>query len=706
MSQQDLYGLGYSNKNKKFKFVLSSTDYGRLEQHYSPVGWADSELTFTRDDTYKSVIESYSTNELTFVKDAREYIQTAYEARGIDYEITIRIKILQNSTFQYVDYFVGRLDLSTYKIDSTGVTAEVIPTGFQNTVLNRDSIEVDLFNTKFIGGGENSMEQISGMPTTLKLPPYSALQDSDWGISGIREKSSTYNHYVPMDLNASEFDVSQNQEFDLTVPFFVSSQDINVNVSAQISLSLISLGLPAKFTYQAVLRKNGTPVNSYYFENPGEVSQFDIDFTIDEDLELLVNDELSLTATTTTNKDTYLISYENSALSMSAEIGVTLGTVTVASFLAFEWTARVIQLISGNADPLESEELGRTDSSPVSYVSDGDSSLTNMTNGRLIREFPESQVTLNGSLKGTFKTLNGIKNIGLGFENDKVRIEKESYFFDISDNPSYPTESQKYQVNQILDVSSFVTDEIIEKEVLPDWYANEAKSGYSKFEYETIQGLKEFNTKSNYAIPIKAVKSTLDLTSDFRADTQGVNKQREKPYSDNSTEDVNGDNNVFLFDSKRDAPWTAKTNEDFDFVGGGIDPEQNYNLDFTPRRNLERHGNRFSSMQIDIGKEIQWMQSDKNTKLVTQKTGEDAKPENGDIVIGSLDVGYWIPEAYIFQAPVDETSIASIQANPRGVIKVGTDKYGWILQVQTNGDNKKGEFRLLRVDLNNVKVVV
>jgi hypothetical protein len=110
-------------------------------------------------------------------------------------------------------------------------------------------------------------------------------------------------------------------------------------------------------------------------------------------------------------------------------------------------------------------------------------------------------------------------------------------------------------------------------------------------------------------------------------------------------------------------------------------------------------------MRLQDGAEIQWLKSDKNTKLSTQRTGETTlKAENGDITIGTLTPGYWIPEAYIFQAPVNEAVISAIQANPRGVIKIGVDKYGWILEVQTNNEDKKGEFKLLRVDLANVQI--
>ena len=123
-------------------------------------------------------------------------------------------------------------------------------------------------------------------------------------------------------------------------------------------------------------------------------------------------------------------------------------------------------------------------------------------------------------------------------------------------------------------------------------------------------------------------------------------------------------------------------------------------------REIQCH-ERWEAHREAIEDEIQWLKSDKNTKLITQKTGEtETKAENGDITVDNLTKGYWIPEAYIFEGPVDETTIAAIQANPRGVIKVAKDKYGWILEVQTNNENNKGQFKLLRTDLNNVKIEV
>lgn len=712
-TQEHIAGLGKSNTPKLFKYILSSTDYGTLTLTNVPQGWDDAELTFIRDTRYKGVLTEFSTNELNFPKEGRDYIQTAYEAKGIDYDITVRIELFSNSGFTYNPYFTGKIDLSTYKINSTGVPIKIIATGFQNAILNREKLNVDLLNTKFIGGGEGSMAQITGMPTTLRLPAYSAQQQTDWLFNAqVDDIATTYIHFLPMTINSDEFPAGQATEQTLegTTPFFTSDDARITTLKGNIIVAMDVNGeSDANLTISIDLKKNSTIIQTYSDTHFG--SSITFEFAVDEAISLVNLDELSFQGVATHDGEEVELTYITSGVTLSEDIGESLLGVDLESFAEFEFFARILQLISGEVDPLESEFLGRTDSNPTSYGSDGDGSLMCKTKGRLIREFPIDQETFNANLSDAFDTINGLQNIGLGFEVrsgvNKVVIEKEAYFFGISDNPDFPaTDTRPYVVNQVLDFSDVVTNEILEKEVLPDWYANEIESGYSKFEYEIVQGLKEFNTKSSYATPIKSVKNKLDLTAKYRYDTQGVNKLREKPFSTDSTEDVNGDNEVFGFDVKRLGVFTAKTDEDFTLVTGGIDPEQSYNLNFTPRRNLEKHGNRIRSMRLALGDEIQFLETDKNSKLITQKSGEDAKAESGDLVVQDLTKGYWIPEAYIFEAPVDEATVAAIQANPYGVHKVGTDQYGWNLDVQTNNENNKGQFRLLRVDLNNVKVIV
>ena len=711
--QQHIAGKGNSNTPKTFKYVLSSSHpLGVLELKHVPQGWEGAELTFIRDPKYKGVLTTFSTSELTFIKEGRNYIQTVYENGGIDFDITVRIFLYSDSEMKYNSYFTGKIDLSTYDINDIGVSCEIIPTGFQNSILNRADMKVDLLNTKFIGGGEGSMAQLANVPQTLQFGAYVVSQDADWFIQGEEEDVATiFQHYLPMQVNSTDFAAgsAQAQTFGGTAPFFTSDdvRDINLKGSIQVEIVDNAASDPINIDINIKLYKNEIVLQTYVDSDVGITALFQFD--VDEDISLIDTDELSFRGTVTHNGEEVSVGYFNDSVTISEDIGASLEGVAVESFPIFEYTARILQLTSGEVDPLDSTLLGRVDSLPVSYPEKGDGAFVIMTKGQWIRQFPLEEggtiiQTLNGSLNDIFKDINARENAGLGFEDrsgtEKVIIEKEAYFFDIEDNPNFPaTDDRPYVTNQILDLSDVVTDEKISKQVLPEWYANEIESGYSDFEYEFIQGLKEFNTKSSYATPIKSVKNKLDLTSPIRYDTQGANKLRAKPYDGFATEDVNGDNDVFGFDSKKLGVFVVKTNEDFSLVTGGIDPEQSYNLKYTPRRNGERHGNRYKSMRLAVTDEIQFLKTDKNNRLITQlSTESDPKAENGDLLVDDLTDGYWLPESYTFEAPVNETVIAAIQDNPYGVIKIANDKFGWILEVQTNSENNKGQFKLLRVN--------
>jgi len=708
-TQQEIAGLGHSNTYKKFRYTLLTKDDDPLTLTHAPDGWKSGELTFIRDSFYKGVMESFSTNSLEFVKEARDFIKTAYERGGIDYEITIYIDILVNSTFKYQRYFTGKLDLSTYKIDSIKVSCEIIPTGFQNVVINRDDVEVNLLSDKFIGGGEGSMEQITSMPAKVTIPFYASTINGSWDGTYRSLSILPTGHYVPFSLSFTEFNEGEcdSQEVDSTTKLFTASQDRTLVIYGNVNLELMSNNGVADFSIIMRLMKNGIALYSFTDSYTG-VEEASSTLEVDKTITVEDGDELYFTMEIISSTVDYGLYYNNNTMSFLEQIGDILPAIDVYSFYIYEAFCRALQLISGKSSPFYSELLGRVDSSPDVYVEDGDSSLVVITKGLLIREFNIDNASIIVTLKDLFTSINGINNIGLGFESGKVRVEKESYFYDITENPNYPTESQRYLTTQIIDISEHLNSEMISKEVLTDYYANKIESGYNNFEYENHDGLKEFNTKSIYSTPIKSVKSTLSIISQYRCDTQGVNKLREKAFSDEPNEDVRGDNDVFIFDVKRggEFDFIVKTDEDFEIVSGGIDPSQSYNLNFTPRRNLERHGNRIRGMQLADGDEIQWISSGKNTKLITKKSTESIKYENGDILINDLDKSYWKPEAYLFDAPINESIISAIQSNSRGVIKIGENKYGWILEVQTNNDEKKGQFKLLRVDLNNVKITV
>jgi hypothetical protein len=291
--------------------------------------------------------------------------------------------------------------------------------------------------------------------------------------------------------------------------------------------------------------------------------------------------------------------------------------------------------------------------------------------------------------------MDAIFNIGLGVEviagEEKVRVESYDYFFDDG---------------IIIDYSSRVDPDKIVTEVYPELIYNRVKVGFDKFDYEESQGLLEFNTNSEYSTIISNLDNLLDLICGFRADTRGITNQRQAA---GSSEDAKGDDDLFIFATERNgADFDVLTNQDYDLVSGGFDAEQSFNLDYSPARNIRRHGSSIrAALELYTTSKLKWMYNEKNSSLITRKTTElDNIVEKADILISSLDGSRWIPEKHTVDVPFTLDDLNRVENNPRGIIKLAEDVYGWILQLVSKSDERTAELTLLRVNTDVVTPVV
>jgi hypothetical protein len=184
----------------------------------------------------------------------------------------------------------------------------------------------------------------------------------------------------------------------------------------------------------------------------------------------------------------------------------------------------------------------------------------------------------------------------------------------------------------------------------------------------------------------------------------GINKLRQLGITDNPTEDVSGDEDNFVLKSVRyGADWLVETDEAFGSVTGGVDANQSYNLQYSPARNVRRHGmNIRAGLEKNLGTFLKFLSKEKNTKLVTELAGEDSLSENASFQISTLDDPLWVPEAYVCKVPLDATDLATIEANLKGLIKLSSTKYGWILKISPDPDDRIAELKLLRANLDYV----
>jgi hypothetical protein len=255
----------------------------------------------------------------------------------------------------------------------------------------------------------------------------------------------------------------------------------------------------------------------------------------------------------------------------------------------------------------------------------------------------------------------------------------------------------------------------IEEGVYPELIWNQVSIGYDKFENtDSMDGLFEFNTKITYGDIIKSVKREYSKVSPYRADDTGIMLARAKPKATYPEEEVSTDEDNFLLKVVRDgANIQVEEDDNFDSITGTVNDLQVYNVEYSPARNLRRHGWVLRGcLEPYSASSLIYTKQEKNSRLVSDKAGEDPITEAADVLVSGLTAPQWEATKYTFKTPITQTQIGVIdtgttggQMNRYGVIKFreNTDdtwKYGWILSLKIKDDGIKtvADFELLKVD--------
>lgn len=706
----DLVTANTGKKDRLFKYELSNSVYGVLELQFAPDGWKSGELTYTRDEVYGGVFRRYSTNELLFVKDARDYLQSVYEAQGISAACSFTVSILNKSNFEYAEYFTGLIDFTTYRIEEVGVRVSVIDDSFTEKFKSRDEIALNILDDTGIDGGVFPAIAIKDLQLKQKTQYITASYDDSGTLSTVYVPASPPTlpgprlYIIPqMRRVAAELEESVVEPGPVVYPindaaaFLVEAkEDYNLLLSGSLSLTLVrptagQIVLIAElWTNQSGSWAKVTNLDAQaklVYTTPASFN-FDLSWT-DEAYTLPAGASVALLivagtgpVTSVTVNDFSFVCYRKRDLQQTI----------VTAVPAYEAFWKLAQKITGNSAPIRSDLFGRTDT-PNFYPVDGE--VPFITRGGLVRKTAADPGTLAISFRDLFHAMHKIYRIGVGVEvsaGKKLRIEAEDYFYDST---------------VVLDLSDRVREEALTKEVMPDLHYNEIKSGYSAYDYASSGGLLEYNTRSIYSTSINNLKRSLDLIGPFRADTSGLDKIR-VAVANGEVGNTEGDKDIWLIDARKDGTaYTARrgfTADGFALVSGGLGAEEGFNLRFTPKRNLLRWGRHIKAgLSKYLGTYLRWQTSERFTGLVTRLTTEVTPvTESADQLVKLLDPNRFYPEKYIFEAPLYWADIQAIEAKPTGLIKIGDNKYGWILSVQTNSRERKAQFELLRA---NIRVV-
>lgn len=720
--QTDLLSYNENADNKPYKFVVVGSGGSGLNKYrlkHAPDGWKD-EITYERNAKYKGLSRTYASNELKFPKDGRGHIQSIYEANGISAQAQLYIYKWDNQNFEYIIHFIGKIDFSTYKVDELFVSVQVLDNSFTERVKNRENVEVNLLDNTTIDGA--TMPVFAAANKTFAFPEQLLSAQTNWdSISYIITRNNNTDNPVEetllVSMGYSQIDGAATQIAGTKAPswdYFFDGDSSNIEVQLYCKVTgriKVTTGSGGAWAFNVIAKGDdnlpvsgtgliGATING----TDGEEKEFNLEatiawFTLTANRKMRLDFYVSVGSWAATNS--IVLEIDTMEFLMLKEV-TDLSALQVTGLPYYEAFLRTIQKITNQSDCFYSDFFGRTDSEIITYLSDGQ--LGHMTKGGLMRGLDDYfDVNFSVKLEDLFASLSALFNLGLGVEDfsgrKRVRVERLSYFFDDA---------------VILDLSARISESEIGKEVLPEWHYAQIKCGFKKYEYELKSAIFEYNCKQTYATVIDSLSSannTLDIIAPYRADTNGIVVSREAHLDTidrgKNGEDIKGDDDIFLVDTVRDSligcNFRARTDEDFILLSGNIDSDQYYNYFYTPKRCMLRHGmNIRAGLEKSLNTYLKFQAVDKTVSLSTQLTAEaSAVIEGTDERINDLTEPLWWPEAYTIECPLYTADIILINASPYGLIKLADEKYGWILEIKTN-ENDKAQIKLLRANLDYV----
>lgn len=699
--------------NKQWIYVLKSDSFETIQLQYAPSGWNEQRVSIKRSPSYFGLTRSVSTS-LRFFKDGKDFIQNVYERKGTEHEIYIGIyQYNPKPVDKFLLFFEGIIDLSTYTFNANDegqfIEVDVNESSLARKLMSRDDIKVDLSRTTSIEG----VELGSNQRITAQLHEREILLNGNYILDQNATNIIAYRSDIDTEVRGVSIPIvleDSNIENLLTNPYgdvltnsslFYNKVDTDYKVNVKGKLTGYLHNGPSNIsgTRKIVIREYTNDAltswnESVLFTVTGNYAD-QVNFDLDIDATLYIEAGSYISFIIYSDQPDYYEAFFSEA-SINIEQIIFNDATNSSGYLVHECAERICEVIADKPNVLKSNVFGRND---IGYDSDGDYAYQLIIDGKGIRNIPNSSPSV--SLKDFFDSLNSQRNLGLGIEyggsgNDFVRIEDKAYFFS----------------GEI--IATIYNAKNLKKEVAREWIYNEVEVGYTKAEYEEVNGLEEYNNKFNWSDSIHTIKNKLNLVSKIRADGYGIEFARRKQYSDFPTEDTKYDNENFIIVLRKenDQYFSAK-NENYTTVENIFSPETAYNLDITPGRMLRNNGDIIrAGLWHLLDQPLVFSYAEQKQNLRSQRIDGELIEENDDIDVNTLKQSRWIPEIYSYESVLTRELLSAITKNPRGIVKFSPETpakttdfyYGWILDIDALPENQSATFQLLRVNIANPDV--
>jgi len=718
-----------------------------------PIGFAESDLEFSRNDTYFGIGPVFS-NNLTFVKNGAEYITFVKNTYGINKDILITKEVQNDQTDVWELSFSGFLDLSTYTYENGKVNCKINSGGLEKLLKARESEQVEIDRTLSIDG----VAITKAIPEiTVNLKGKAIQFTSDWAST-----ITSPDNYCQLG-DRSRVGSTGAFSSGIVFPIVNNTEDkdqailYGSNVAQRDHSSGVTRGTEGQMFYANVDKKHDLKVTidfSFFMDLKREfVDWMDMDifvakFTDGEAYNM--GSKVSIfsiygknTFPGYNNKTSPRIKHEGN---YTLEIGESIGLIAELRYDlkdrdgADAYIELKLAQIEGTMNVVENSVVGESQMTAYLYkdllnqlvkISTNDNNgfisnylenkLFGVSHGFFIRGFKkyiDSPVVgfsglfsglagfgqfqtlkpdpyfkpLTTSFKDAFNSLDSIEPAGMGIE---IRNGKENVV----------VENIDYFFNQNITIRlGQVTN--LKRSVATEFYYSSLFFGSEKGgEYEEANGLDEFNTQTTYTTCITRLKKIYDRVAKYRKDGTGKELCRRVTYKDNPTTDTTYDNDIFLLDLKvkNAASYDEVGSEDYDSITGIYSPETSNGFYFSAKQTLLRHARMFAgSVELEPTNQIRFASSKYNSKLVI-----DGVAETDPVLNSSLDRKLFTPEWIEFNYTVNSELLKTIKGktifnsvevvNFYGLVEFtnesGSKETGYLWNLKPNGN---GEFRLLK----------
>lgn len=689
---------------KNYKYILTHTS-GNLTVVYNPVGWNNFNLVLARSKKYHSVLRSQVIDS-EFPRDGKAYIDNIYANYGIDTDIGCEVQYLDKSDTTYKTLFEGIIDLSEWNKLRDTTIVKIADDSVLSRFIARDDIQIPINRLLDLDG--NAVDVYTYLNTMkvegVDIESRALWEDANNSINVTSGENSPFTDWFG--VTADSFDVNDIGA-DATLPavslgsangpIYTNNSGGSITVRFRVVTRIVGQvqvvsGGGWAWSIKAQTGKNGSTAAISISESGsgGDITGFDESY-----------DSGYITATLT-NGETIEIYHEwqGSGTFTAMTPGFIIEPTFVDVFevidakaatdiempLLHEIGAKLLEIMTGQSDPLNAPVLGRTDSEPRDYGGDGIYSLSGVASGNMLREKLFAEFPLTTSFTDYFKTLDALYNLGLWYDKD------ESEFV-------IGLKAAFYKVEKIITLGE-VKD--LEVTIAQDEYFNKIVTGYSeKLDYEDVNGTQVFNVPGEFANDGKRIKNTKDLQSVYHGDDYGIELARKNADDIDSVQDSRYDKQQFIITGQRDGGdyETLQGFDDFTDIDNVYSPATRLNLNITPKRNLNRNLNILSIPLFITEGDTYFMTNQFELALETKKSGDPTVVEKDDFAYSDLAQPLYYPEIYNFNAPLTNDDVLQLLDDPHGYVEfdyLGTTYSGYIIQVSTEPFNNRGNWTLVK----------